>query len=166
MATWRGRLKIIDRKKNICMLAQAEYIAPEKIENVYAKCKFVAQCFIYGDSFNSSLVAVVSMDPDVLKEWAISEGIKFEDLAQLCSDPRARAAVLADMDSVGREAELRSFELAKAVTLVPEPFTLENGLLTPTFKIKRPQAKAYLAQAISDMYASLSTSDPTPQSTL
>ncbi|KAL2468540.1 Long chain acyl-CoA synthetase 7 [Forsythia ovata] len=161
-----GRLKIIDRKKNIFKLAQGEYIAPEKIENVYAKCKFVAQCFVYGDSLNSSLVAVVCVEPDVLKDWATSEGIKYEDLGQLCNDPRARAAVLAEMDAVGKEAQLRGFEFVKAVTLVVEPFTSENGLLTPTFKIKRPQAKAYFAKAISDMYAELSTSDPTPQSML
>ncbi|CAA2958869.1 long chain acyl- synthetase 6, peroxisomal-like [Olea europaea subsp. europaea] len=155
-----GRLKIIDRKKNIFKLAQGEYIAPEKIENVYAKCKFVAQCFVYGDSLNSSLVAVVCVEPDVLKDWATSEGIKYEDLGQLCNDPRARAAVLAEMDAVGKEAQLRGFELVKAVTLVIEPFTMENGLLTPTFKIKRPQAKAYFAKAISDMYAELSSDAP------
>ncbi|XP_052138963.1 long chain acyl-CoA synthetase 6, peroxisomal-like [Oryza glaberrima] len=150
-----GRLKIIDRKKNIFKLAQGEYIAPEKIENVYAKCKFIAQSFIYGDSLNSSLVAVVAVEPDVLKAWAASEGIQHEDLRQLCADPRARSAVLAEMVSIGKEAQLRGFEFAKAVTLVAEPFTLENGLLTPTFKVKRPQAKAYFAKEIADMYAQL-----------
>ncbi|KAG5232469.1 long chain acyl-CoA synthetase [Salix suchowensis] len=155
-----GRLKIIDRKKNIFKLAQGEYIAPEKVENVYTKCRFVSQCFIYGDSFNSSLVAVVAVEPDVLRDWAASEGIKYDDLGQLCNDPRARAAVLADMDLIGKEAQLRGFEFAKAVTLVPEPFTMENGLLTPTFKVKRPQAKEYFAKAISNMYAELSASDP------
>ncbi|XP_057960478.1 long chain acyl-CoA synthetase 7, peroxisomal isoform X2 [Malania oleifera] len=154
-----GRLKIIDRKKNIFKLAQGEYIAPEKIENVYAKCKFISQCFVYGDSLNSCLIAIVCVDQDVLKEWAASEGIKYQDLGQLCNDSRARRAVLADMDAVGREAQLRGFEYAKAVTLVLEPFSMENGLLTPTFKIKRPQAKEYFAKAISTMYAELSASD-------
>lgn len=155
-----GRLKIIDRKKNIFKLAQGEYIAPEKIENVYAKCNFISQCFVYGDSLNSCLVAIVSVEQDVLKSWAASEGIKYEDLTQLCANPRARAAVLAEMNAVGMQAQLRGFEFAKAVSLTSEPFTLENGLLTPTFKVKRPQAKAYFAKAIADMYAELSTSDP------
>ncbi|EPS66319.1 hypothetical protein M569_08457, partial [Genlisea aurea] len=101
-----GRLKIIDRKKNIFKLAQGEYIAPEKIENVYAKCKFVSQCFVYGDSLNSSLVGVVCVDQDVLRDWASSLGIRCDDLEQVCRDPRARAAVLAEMDNVGKLAQV------------------------------------------------------------
>ncbi|XP_065863366.1 long chain acyl-CoA synthetase 6, peroxisomal-like [Euphorbia lathyris] len=161
-----GRLKIIDRKKNMFKLAQGEYIAPEKIENVYAKCKFIAQCFVYGDSLKSSLVAIVAVDPEVIKAWASSEGIKYDNLEQLCNDPRAKAAVLADMDALGKEAKLRGFEFAKAITLVAEPFTMENGLLTPTFKVKRPQAKSYFETAIVKMYADLSASDISPKGKL
>lgn len=161
-----GRLKIIDRKKNIFKLAQGEYIAPEKIENVYVKSKYVAQCFVYGDSFNSSLVAVVSVDPDMLKAFAAKEGIKFGSLEQLCNDPRARTAVLADMDAIGKEAQLRGFEFARSITLVAEPFTMENGLLTPTFKVKRPQAKAYFAKAIENMYEEVSSLESSGKSSL
>jgi long-chain acyl-CoA synthetase len=90
IGTWiaGGRLKIIDRKRIIFKLAQGEYIAPEKIENVYVKCNFVAQCFIYGGNFNSSLVVVVSVDPDVMKAWAASQGIVHNDLTQLCNNPK------------------------------------------------------------------------------
>ncbi|XP_060179278.1 long chain acyl-CoA synthetase 6, peroxisomal-like isoform X3 [Lycium barbarum] len=154
-----GRLKIIDRKKNIFKLAQGEYVAPEKIENVYAKSKYVTQCFIHGDSLNASLVGIVCVDPDMLKAWAMNEGIKNKDMKQLCTDPRAKAAVLKDMDTVGKEAQLRGFEFARAITLVLEPFAMENDLLTPTFKIKRPQARAYFAKEIADMYAELPASN-------
>lgn len=155
-----GRLKIIDRKKNIFKLAQGEYIAPEKIENVYVRSKYIGQCFVYGDSFNSCLVAVAVVDPEEVSKWAKSRGLKdSNDLAKVCKDPEMRATVLADMDALGHDAKLRGFEFAKAVMLVPEPFTVESGLLTPTFKVKRPQARAQFAKDIEEMYTELAAKE-------
>lgn len=52
-------VKIIDRKKNIFKLAQGEYIAPDKIENVYLKTKGIDEILIYGDSLKAYLVGIV-----------------------------------------------------------------------------------------------------------
>ncbi|KAK1376640.1 hypothetical protein POM88_032833 [Heracleum sosnowskyi] len=98
------------------------------------RLKIINRQAYHCDNRNSNLVAVVSVEPHVLKDWAMSAGIMCEDLGQLCKDPIARAAVLADVDVVAQEAELRKFDYAKAVTLLLKPSTLENGLLTPTFK--------------------------------
>ena len=59
-------LKIIDRKKNIFKLSQGEYIAPEKLEQAYMKSNYIAQIFVYGDSLNSFLVAVVFPDKEYI----------------------------------------------------------------------------------------------------
>ncbi|KDD73239.1 AMP-binding enzyme, partial [Helicosporidium sp. ATCC 50920] len=149
-----GRLKIIDRKKNIFKLSQGEYIAPEKIEAVYGRSPFVAQSFVYGDSLKGALVAVVVPDAEHLLPWAATRSWG-ADLAQLCADPRVRASVLHSMQEEGRAAGLKGFEQVAAVHLHPELFSAENGMLTPTFKLKRPQVQARFQTHIDDMYAAM-----------
>eukprot|EP00192_Tetraselmis_astigmatica_P007297 CAMPEP_0117697424 /NCGR_PEP_ID=MMETSP0804-20121206/29225_1 /TAXON_ID=1074897 /ORGANISM="Tetraselmis astigmatica, Strain CCMP880" /LENGTH=695 /DNA_ID=CAMNT_0005511681 /DNA_START=84 /DNA_END=2172 /DNA_ORIENTATION=+ len=149
-----GRLKIIDRKKNIFKLAQGEYIAPEKIESVYQRCPMIAQTFVYGDSLKAELVAVVVLDPEVVLPWASSQGLP-SDLDALCSNPVVIREVFQKMLEEGRAAKLKGFEQVAAVHLVAEPFSVENNLLTPTFKLKRPQAKEAFQADIDRMYAGL-----------
>jgi len=147
----KGRLKIIDRKKNIFKLAQGEYIAPEKIENVYQKSKYVAQAFVYGDSLKSFLVAVIVPDEEVLGPWVQANGGAGSNLAEWIQDPKVKEIILADMIKVGKELGLKSFEQVKDIFLTATVFSVENNLLTPTFKLKRPQAKEFFLTEINQI---------------
>jgi len=163
IGTWLpgGRLKIIDRKKNIFKLAQGEYVAPEKIENIYARNKFVAQSFVYGDSLQAFLVAVVVPDEEVLVPWAKERGLMSSSssgkptttFAALCALPQVKQHLLKSMIHTGQEGGLKGFEQIRAVFVASEPFSVENGLITPTFKLKRPQALERYGKEIKAMYA-------------
>ncbi|GLE02600.1 hypothetical protein PINS_up011441 [Pythium insidiosum] len=149
-----GTLSIIDRKKNIFKLSQGEYVAAEKVENIYQKSKYVAQIFVYGDSLQSVLVGIAVPDPEVAEAWAASKG-RSKDLKQLVKDPEFLADLMADMERVAKDAQLRGFEFVRKVHLYPDPFSVDAGLITPTFKLKRPQLKAFFQKEIDAMYAAI-----------
>ncbi|KAL3976016.1 hypothetical protein ACER0C_021902 [Sarotherodon galilaeus] len=147
-----GTLRIIDRKKHIFKLAQGEYIAPEKIENVYMRCVPVLQVFVHGDSLQSYLIGIVVPDPEVFVDWAKDRGF-VGSYEELCQNPDVKKAVLEDMSAVGREARLNSFEQVKDLYLHPEMFSVANGLLTPTLKSRRADIRRHFQEQISSMYS-------------
>ncbi|MBN3297188.1 ACSL5 ligase, partial [Amia calva] len=149
-----GVLKIIDRKKNIFKLAQGEYIAPEKIENIYVRSGPVAQVFVHGDSLQSSLIGIVVPDPEVLPDFAAKLGIK-GTYEELCKKQEIKKAILSDMVKLGKEAGLKSFEQVKDLYLHPDQFTIENGLLTPTLKAKRAELNKFFKDQINSLYTSI-----------
>ncbi|XP_032844425.2 long-chain-fatty-acid--CoA ligase 5 isoform X2 [Tyto alba] len=149
-----GTLKIIDRKKNIFKLAQGEYIAPEKIENVYIRSAPVAQVFVHGESLRSFLIGIVVPDPETLPEFAAKLGVKgsYEDV---CKNPSVKKAILEDMIRLGKEAGLKSFEQVKDLYIHTEMFSVENGLLTPTLKAKRAELVKLFQKQIEALYSSM-----------
>ncbi|KAJ3087495.1 hypothetical protein HK102_010942 [Quaeritorhiza haematococci] len=164
-----GRVSIIDRKKNILKLSQGEYVSPEKIENVYIKSGFIAQIFVHGDSLKNDLVAIVVPDQEFSIPFAINSGLlpantpvptvpqqpgeePHPSLVELCKVPELRNLILKDMNKLAKEAKLRGFEFVKRIHVTAEMFSVQNGLLTPTFKVKRHEAKNYYRQYIDEMY--------------
>ncbi|CAH2984047.1 unnamed protein product [Chilo suppressalis] len=146
-----GTLKIIDRRKHIFKLSQGEYIVPEKIENIYIRSQYVEQVFVHGESLKSCVVAIVVPDVDVVKCWALENGIK-GTFSSLCEDERVKKVIMDDMLQWGKTAGLKTFEQVKDVYLHPDPFSVQNGLLTPTLKAKRPEIRSYFKPQIEDMY--------------
>ncbi|KDO34836.1 hypothetical protein SPRG_00897 [Saprolegnia parasitica CBS 223.65] len=147
-----GRLKIIDRKKNIFKLSQGEYVAPEKIELVIKGSVYVNQPFVYGDSLHSVLVGIVVPEEAELKTLAASLGVagSFEEL---CANAKVVDAVQKDIVAVSKKGGLYGFETVRALSLHPEPFTVENDLMTPTFKLKRNEVKKAFLKEIDALYA-------------
>lgn len=154
-----GRFYIIDRVKNLVKLSQGEYVAIENVEGQLAAVKYFAQFWLYGDSTQDHLVAVAVPDPEVFAPFASNitgKTVTATDMASLqaaCDDKKVTAAMLSELMKLGRELKLKGFEIPRALKLRAEPFSAENGLLTPTFKMKRPEARKILAKEIDWLYA-------------
>jgi len=123
--TEQGTLRIVDRKKNIFKLAQGEYIAPEKIENVYALSKFIAQLFVHGESLKTSLVAIVIPDKAVLSDEVSKKfGLTNLSMEEMCKCEDVKKLIMDDMIKKGKESGLHSFEQVKDIHLDAEQFSV------------------------------------------
>ena len=120
--------RIIDRVKNIFKLQQGEYIAPEKIENKLAKCKYIEQLFIYGDSLQSYLVGIlVPKSKDVI-EFLKNKGIENvtkENYKDYFEDPDLIKDILKEINDYSRHNDIKEFEIVKKIHLCKEPFSIE-----------------------------------------
>ncbi|EPS43027.1 hypothetical protein H072_2989 [Dactylellina haptotyla CBS 200.50] len=155
-----GRLSIIDRVKNILKLAQGEYVAPEKIENVYlANLNIFAMAYCHGDSQQSFLVGIFGVNPETFAPYAskiLGRPIAVTDLEAIkaaCQEKTVIKAVLKEMDKAAKKRKLTGFERIRNIHLDVEPFSVDNELLTPTLKLKRPQTAKKFRPEIDALYA-------------
>lgn len=151
-----GALQLLDRKKNIFKLSQGEYVAPEKLENIYSRCTFVQQIFVYGESLHNCVIAIVVPEFEVVNP-AIAErfGMKIDNAEEICKKKEVIAMVMDQMKDQATETKLNKFEEVKAIYLAHEPFSVDNGLLTPTFKSKRLEIQKKYRKQLDSLYASV-----------
>ena len=147
-------IKIIDRVKNIFKLQQGEYVAPEKLENILEKCKYVEQVFVYGDSLKNYLVAVVVPREKETIEFlkSIGKDVNKDNYKDYFDDEVLKKEILKEMETLGRKNDFKGFEVIKKVHLSKIPFSVDNDMATPTMKIKRPNAKKYYKKILDDLY--------------
>ncbi|MEP7087537.1 MAG: long-chain fatty acid--CoA ligase [Gemmatimonadota bacterium] len=129
-----GLLRITDRKKDIIVTANGKNIAPQPIENSIRANKYVVQAVMIGDRRKFPLVLVVP-NFDQLTRWANYKNIAVKDHHDLLANPLVQAKM--EREVIGELGKFASFEKPKKVVLLEQDFTIENGELTPTLKVKR-----------------------------
>ena len=141
-------LKITGRKKDLIITSGGKNIAPSAIEGVIATSKYINQICVIGDRKNF-LSALVTIDPDNVKDYASAKGIAFKGIDDLIKNEKIKKLI--EEEIAEKNKEFASFESIKKITIVPE-FTIDNGLLTPTMKLKKNVALDIYKNEIEAMY--------------
>jgi len=141
-------LRITGRKKDLIITAGGKNIAPSAIEGTIATSKYINQICVIGDR-RKYLTALVTLDPDNAKAYAAENGIKFNKFEELLENPKI--IKLINDEVAEKNKNFAKFEQIKKVTLVPE-FTIDNKMMTPTFKVKKNIAFDQYKDKIEAMY--------------
>ncbi|XP_069924471.1 long-chain-fatty-acid--CoA ligase 1-like isoform X6 [Oryctolagus cuniculus] len=104
-----------------------------------------------GEAF---LIAIVVPVVETLCPWARKKGFE-GSVEELCRNKDVKKAILEDMVRLGKEAGLKPFEQIKGIALHNELFSIDNGLLTPTMKAKRPELRNYFRSQIDELYSTI-----------
>ncbi len=145
-----GYLTITDRKKDIIVNSGGENIAPQRIESLLVGDPMIDQAVVFGDQ-KPYLVALIAPNREAAVEWAVSEGLPETDWEHLVASKVLRKEI---QNRINRLlAPLNPYEQVRRIHLLPEPFTIESGLLTPTMKVKRRKVYERFRETIEGLYA-------------
>jgi long-chain acyl-CoA synthetase len=147
-----NHLKITDRKKSLFKSSGGKYIAPAHIEDLILQIPYIDQVVVIGNQ-RMYVTALIVPDKEELVSLANKLGITYENISQLYSHPDLLKAIEKDLNEV--QKDLSSFEKVRKFSLLENPFTIEGGELTPTFKVKRKFIEEKYRDLIEKMYHKL-----------
>ncbi|WP_033284529.1 AMP-dependent synthetase/ligase [Streptomyces sp. NRRL F-525] len=146
-----GYLTITGRKKDILVTNGGKNVSPAVLEDRLRSRAPVGQCLVVGDN-RPFVAALITLDPEALAHWLAVRKLPADTpLADLVEDPRLRADVQKAVDHAN-EAVSRA-ESIRAFALIEGEFTEDNGLLTPSLKLRRHVVTAAYAEDIEALYA-------------
>ncbi len=138
------------RKKDLTVTGGGINIAPQNIENLLKGDPFISQAMVHGDR-RPYPVALITLNPDELGKFARQQGILVTDPAALAKHPKVIERVWRIIEE--RNVGLQSYEKIKKFTILPEDFTVDNGLLTSTLKVKRKVITDKHRELLDSLYA-------------
>ena len=130
----------VDRRNNVLKLAQGEFVTLAKLEAEFGNSPLIRQIYVYGNSAQPYLLAVV---------------VPTEDALATHSADALKSRIAESLQTVARQANLQSYEVPRDFIVETTPFSLENGLLTGIRKLAWPKLKQHYGERLEQLYADL-----------
>jgi long-chain acyl-CoA synthetase len=147
-----GFLKITDRKKDLFKTSGGKYIAPSSIESQFkAICPYASQFLVHGNDRNFC-VALITLDPDAMADWATHNGMEGASYSEIVSSQKVQDMVGEYVETLNKR--LNRWETIKKWILLDHDLSVESGELTPSMKVKRKVVEENYKDQIDALYKS------------
>ncbi|MBL8630375.1 MAG: long-chain fatty acid--CoA ligase, partial [Rhodospirillaceae bacterium] len=144
-----GYIEITDRKRDIIVNSGGDNISPQRVQGVLCLEESIAQAMVYGDK-KPYITAVIVPDEGFAKAWAAQAKVS-DDLTALAANADFKAVIAKAIER--SNAQLGTIEKVRKFVLAPQPFTVENGQMTPTLKVRRHAVIREYKDALENLYA-------------
>ncbi|MBK9249680.1 MAG: long-chain fatty acid--CoA ligase [Ignavibacteria bacterium] len=147
--TAKGNIQITDRKKHIIVTSSGKNIAPAPIESLISQSRYIERCFLIGND-REFCTALIIPEFEMIHTYAKSKGIEINE-ETLPTNQDIIAFVQNELNVL--QKDLAKFEKVRRFTILPQPFTVDSGELTPKLSIKRSFVETKYAEVIESMYS-------------
>ncbi|WP_298130703.1 long-chain fatty acid--CoA ligase [Micropruina sp.] len=145
-----GNLTLTDRKKDLMKTSGGKYVAPQKVEGaLVAAIPFVSQAVVVGDG-RKYISALLTLDADNVKRWAAVNGMADADYAEIVASDKVHQAVQEFVDRANESLE--RWETVKKFVILPQEFSVDEGEVTPSMKVRRSAIAKRFSDEIDSMY--------------
>eukprot|EP01132_Coremiostelium_polycephalum_P005512 gene5512-6866_t len=145
-------IKIIDRKKHAFKLSNGEFVAPEPLENMFLKSGSIENIFIYGNPYQTFLVAIVIPSAQFFELNEITSTMSVEELN---NNSQLKTQLLKEINRIAKEKNLPNYEIPKIISIDSTKWTVDNNLITGSQKYRRAQLYSFYKLQIEKMYGNL-----------
>lgn len=148
--TASGALVLTERVKDLFKTSNGKYIAPQMMESRLAENKYIDEVAVIGDQ-RKFVTALVVPNLSQLRKWAAEKGLDGEDTEQLVKNPKVVEFIMSQIQNY--QKDIAEYEKIKRITLLPHHFSIMNGEVTNTMKVRRPIVARNYAAQIEAMYS-------------
>ncbi|MFS4415283.1 AMP-dependent synthetase/ligase [Maribacter sp. 2307ULW6-5] len=144
-----GFLKITDRKKEMFKTSGGKYVAPQLLENRFKQSRFIEQIMVVGEG-EKMPAALIQPNFEFLYEWAKRHEVTLSENSDIVLNPKVIERIQEEVDAAN--ADFAKWEKVKQFRLTPDVWTIDDGHLTPTMKLRRKIVKEKYMHLYNDIY--------------